>query len=329
MCPLGKIELHIFMREENMLYYRSIPSSLLFMVACFICFLFPIATSSVLAQQQQELWNICETHGMDTSHNIVYPARAIAACSSIVNSGQEPTNRLAEAYFHRGVAWYLSNRQLDRALADYDQAIRLNPYYAYAYRNRGAILAEKGDINRAVADYDQAIIVSSNFALAYVSRGEAYEKNGNFERARIDYRTALAVLPNDAIDSNKENMRDRIQLRLNVLGPENVTTAQQAPPQSQPTGVDGLHITPNSNSALIMGLMFVAFVAWISSFVTKAISGKKSLPREIAVETIAGILSGVVLYWSGIVDEIKWLSVPLVGGFSIAVYSSVRDILRT
>ena len=42
-------------------------------------------------------------------------------------------------------------------MADYDQAIQLNPKYARAYHNRGSAWGNKGDLDRAIADYNQAI----------------------------------------------------------------------------------------------------------------------------------------------------------------------------
>ena len=54
----------------------------------------------------------------------------------------------------------------DNAIADYDQAIRLDPSDAMAYANRGAAWKEKGDLGKATADYDQAIRVDQNDAQA-------------------------------------------------------------------------------------------------------------------------------------------------------------------
>jgi tetratricopeptide (TPR) repeat protein len=53
----------------------------------------------------------------------------------------------------------------DRAIADYTEAIRLDPGLALAYNNRGFAYSHKGDNDRAIADYDQAINVSVSYGL--------------------------------------------------------------------------------------------------------------------------------------------------------------------
>src|SRR5215831_12483495 len=64
--------------------------------------------------------------------------------------------KFALAYNNRGVA-YKNKGELDRAIADYDEAIRLNPNYALPYDDRGVVYASKRDYIRAIADYDQAL----------------------------------------------------------------------------------------------------------------------------------------------------------------------------
>jgi len=42
-------------------------------------------------------------------------------------------------------------------MADYNQAIELNPQYGLAYRNRGNAKRKKGDLDGAIADFNRAI----------------------------------------------------------------------------------------------------------------------------------------------------------------------------
>jgi tetratricopeptide (TPR) repeat protein len=51
----------------------------------------------------------------------------------------------------------LRKGDLNGAIADFSQAIRVNPQYGLAYRNRGNAKRKKGDLDGAIADYNQAI----------------------------------------------------------------------------------------------------------------------------------------------------------------------------
>ena len=75
--------------------------------------------------------------------------------------------RCAErATVHRRVAGRLCD--LDGAIADFNQAIRLDPNYALAYRNRGNAKRKKGDVDGAIADYNRAIKLGPQSADAII-----------------------------------------------------------------------------------------------------------------------------------------------------------------
>jgi tetratricopeptide (TPR) repeat protein len=58
---------------------------------------------------------------------------AIAACTRAIASGQYTTQNVATLYTSRGIA-YLATDQLDRAIRDFDQAMRLDPQFAQGAR---------------------------------------------------------------------------------------------------------------------------------------------------------------------------------------------------
>ncbi len=103
----------------------------------------------------------------------------------------------AAGYNKRGIAWS-EKRDYDRAIADYTEALRLNPQYHFAYYNRGIAWRNKGDADRAIADYSEALRLNPKYADAYNNRGIAWASKRDYERAIADYGEALRLNPKDA-----------------------------------------------------------------------------------------------------------------------------------
>lgn len=81
----------------------------------------------------------------------------------------------------------------DPALADLDEAIRINPKSSSAYNHRGLIHRKMGDNARAIEDYTVAVSLNPIYALAYSNRGHAYEALGNRKEAIRDFSRALLL----------------------------------------------------------------------------------------------------------------------------------------
>ena len=83
----------------------------------------------------------------------------------------------------RGVAYDIKG-DTDRAIADFDAAIRLKPEFADAYINRGLAWIEKRDYERAIADFTEATILNTeNAFLAFDDRAGAREDRRVARRA--------------------------------------------------------------------------------------------------------------------------------------------------
>jgi tetratricopeptide (TPR) repeat protein len=104
----------------------------------------------------------------------------------------------APAYRDRGVAYSYSG-DYDKALADFNQALRLNPNDPAVYRERGNVYGFKGDETRSLADYNRAISVNPDYASAYVNRGNVYSRQGDEDRAIADYTQAIRLNPNEVL----------------------------------------------------------------------------------------------------------------------------------
>ena len=84
---------------------------------------------------------------------------------------------------------------LEEAVANYSQAIRLNPELAVAYNNRGTTFAVLGQLQRAIQDLDQALRIDPEYVDAYNNRGYAYVSLGRFQKAIEDYDEAIGLDP--------------------------------------------------------------------------------------------------------------------------------------
>lgn len=124
--------------------------------------------------------------------------RRIAGCTRIIDDIGESNFNHALAYGNRGTAWHAKGDN-DRAIADYSEAIRLNPKDVPAYNNRGTALRDKGDLDRAIANYNQAIRLDPNDVAAYNNRGNAWHEKGDAKRAVVDYSETTRLDPKNAL----------------------------------------------------------------------------------------------------------------------------------
>jgi tetratricopeptide (TPR) repeat protein len=100
------------------------------------------------------------------------------------------------AFYARGLAYY-NLSQYERAIQDYDEAIRLNPQDADSYVARGSAYDDLGQSARAIEDYDEAIRIDPQDDIAYNDRGLAYYNLGQYGRAIVDYDEAIRLDPQD------------------------------------------------------------------------------------------------------------------------------------
>ena len=121
----------------------------------------------------------------------------IEGCSAAIRSGRWGGKELVWAYYNRGHAW-TDKGDIDRAIADYDETIRLDPKNANAHNNRGMAWRAKGDLDRAMADYDQAIRLDPKYASAYSNRGNVWRAKGDYDRAIADYGQTIRLDPKHA-----------------------------------------------------------------------------------------------------------------------------------
>jgi tetratricopeptide (TPR) repeat protein len=146
-----------------------------------------LLTSAARAQQSPE-WTACIASRQD-------PDERIRSCAAIITAGRERGRNLAIAYNNRGDG-YWDKKDLDRAIADYTQAIRTDRSYATAFVNLGMVWRDKGEIDRALANFNEAIRVNPRSAFAYNNRGLAWRQKRELDRAIADFSEAIRLDPN-------------------------------------------------------------------------------------------------------------------------------------
>ncbi len=106
---------------------------------------------------------------------------------------------LAWAYNRRG-QWYAQAQppQEDKALADFEQAVQLDPTRWKYFHNRGVSFAKRGQWNKALADFDQVLRLHpprEARAKCHFNRGEVFFALGRYEQAVQEYTQALRLQP--------------------------------------------------------------------------------------------------------------------------------------
>ena len=119
---------------------------------------------------------------------------AIAACTRLYENRGLGRNNRAIALGNRGAAYKVTGRY-DEAIADFTQAIELDPGNSQYYCQRGDARLRTNANSEAVDDYTVAIRQSPRLLWGYHGRGQAYLAMGNGEAALADLNQAVRLKP--------------------------------------------------------------------------------------------------------------------------------------
>lgn len=149
----------------------------------------------------------CE-HQMDFEKRIVIdacinrdgkaaPPRVIQACTELLE--HNIIHGYARSYiFVNRAQVYFGQGDKQRALDDYNEAVKLSPHNADLYYNRGVFYAAQADTDAALRDFDAAIGINAKHVPALRQRAKIYLARGNFGGALADYSEAIRLEPKAA-----------------------------------------------------------------------------------------------------------------------------------
>jgi tetratricopeptide (TPR) repeat protein len=126
-----------------------------------------IATYRVEQVNGPWLWLYAtELNGWVPADHVVPVEQAIEFFTDYIRSNPGD----AFGYIMRARFWREERKELDIALGDYNEAIRLDPTTAGVYNHRGLAWIAKKEYDKAIADYNEAIRLDPKDASAYNSR---------------------------------------------------------------------------------------------------------------------------------------------------------------
>lgn len=125
------------------------------------------------------------------------PAKEKAVETAAPASPEKLSPGDADAFFEKGIEFGKQN-QFEKAIENFDKAIRLNANRADYYASRGHAFYYMKLYTRAIEDYSKAIEKNPSFALAFSMRGLSRTRAGRYQEALGDYNKAIELGPKEA-----------------------------------------------------------------------------------------------------------------------------------
>jgi Flp pilus assembly protein TadD len=104
-------------------------------------------------------------------------------------------------FLNRGLAMQGMEKH-DSALADFDQAIALDPNYGPTFNSRGITLHRLKRYHEALTSYDRAIAINPNDSAAYTNRGMTLHALDRYQESLISCKQAVNVTPGQPVFHN-------------------------------------------------------------------------------------------------------------------------------
>jgi tetratricopeptide (TPR) repeat protein len=124
-----------------------------------------------------------------------------------------PTN--CNAHSNLGIA-LKDKGDLDGAIVESQEAIRLDPKAAWPYNNLGFGLFNKGDLDGAIVEYREAIRLDPKHAMAHHNLAYAIYKKGDLDGAIAEYRETIRLDPKT--DGPHNNLGSMLQEKGDLDG---------------------------------------------------------------------------------------------------------------
>ena len=89
----------------------------------------------------------------------------------------------------------LLQKEPDKAIAQYQQALQIKPDYAWADNNLGSALLQKGKLDEAIIYFQKTLTITPDSAEAHINLGNALLQKGNADEAITQFQKVLQLKP--------------------------------------------------------------------------------------------------------------------------------------
>ncbi len=116
--------------------------------------------------------------------------------SGCFSQGSVPADDKAAAIeaMKRGLSW-ISKGDNDKAMKEFDEAIRLDPKQAPHFVMRSAAWSTKKEYDKAIKDLDEAIRLDPKSVVAFYNRGDAWKQKKEYDKAVKDLDEVIRLNP--------------------------------------------------------------------------------------------------------------------------------------
>jgi tetratricopeptide (TPR) repeat protein len=116
----------------------------------------------------------------------------IPGCTALIESHALEPSQLSSAYAMRALGYSLKG-EYERAIKDYDAAIKIVPDFAVALNNRAWAYFRSGRGSQGLADVEKSLRLNPLSEHTWDTRAHIRQVMGNFQGALADYEKAIQV----------------------------------------------------------------------------------------------------------------------------------------
>ena len=125
-------------------------------------------------------------------------ANGVKVALKVLPIANPSINEAAKVKFEEGKG-RVKEQDLDRAIACFQEAIRLQPDYVAAYNQLGNVLQTLGKSDEAIAAYEKIFDINPNVAAAHYNLGSIWQMQGKHEEAIAAYQRTIQLKPDFAL----------------------------------------------------------------------------------------------------------------------------------